>query len=164
MQKLFLDVIAAAARSVILDPSELRHSSYATWLWTREESDFDSNDVTTYLRREGCGVNESLIQKYGELNREAVDLREIGSAAPWLECLRVPFINYGSFEQFRVAPKYDAIFTFTTPAINDSGDAAFLEVWEEDGRYSNMGTWSYIQMCLVDGKWKASWKQMHTIS
>jgi len=157
-------VIAASALSVIPETSEFRPASYATWASTRDEDDFDATGVIDYLKREGRDVVESLIHKYGESNPTPVALQEIESIAPWIECLPVSFVEYQSFRQLRENPKYIEILTFTTPVLADTNDLAFLEVWEEDGRYSNMGTWWWMQMRLVDGSWKPDWQQIHAIS
>ncbi|MEZ6096004.1 MAG: hypothetical protein R3C03_17570 [Pirellulaceae bacterium] len=120
----------------------------------RDEDDFNASSVIKYLKREGHDVEETLVQKYGESSPEPIPLREIESIAPWIECLPESFVEYQSFRQLRENPKYIEILTFTTPVLTDTRDVAFLEVWEEDGRYSNMGTWWWMQMRLADGSWK----------
>ncbi len=159
-----INVIAASALSVIPDTFGFKTASYATWATTREEDDFDAARIIDYLKREGRAVEESLLQKYGESSPTQIPLLELSAMAPWIECLPASFVDYKSFQPLRKIPKYIEILTFTTPVFADSQDLAFLEVWEEDGRYSNMGTWWWMQMHRVDGAWKPDWQHVHAIS
>jgi hypothetical protein len=161
-----LDLLVAAAECVVPNPEALKPRSFATWVSTRQDDDFDADSSIPYLRREGTDVDESLLRRYGRLHRmpNSVDLRGITSIAPWIECLDVPFVEYASFAKIRENPRFVEILTFTTPAVTESGDAAFLEVWTEDGRYPQMGLWWWIQMGRTDGRWTPVWKHMHAIS
>jgi hypothetical protein len=93
-------------------------------------------------------VDESLLRSYARIHKShtAIDLRGVAEMAPWIECLDDPFVEYASFRKLRENPHYIGILTFTTPAISDNGDVAFLEVWTEDGRFAQMGTWWWVDM------------------
>jgi hypothetical protein len=159
-----LDVIVAAALSVLPDRSELKPRSYATWHSTRTDDYFDAARALEYLKRERYAADESLLHRYGQPNQPPINLDNIASIAPWIESLGIPFVEYTSFAKIRKVPRYIGILTFTMPVISEAGEAAFVEVWTEDGRYSQMGMWWWIQLRFEEGTWTSDWRHVHAIS
>ena len=164
MQTRILDVIAASARTVIDNAAELDDASYATWATTRAVVDFDARRAVEYLEHQGCSVENSLLHQYARSQSTVIALHQIEAVAPWIECLPTRFVDYETLEQLRKVRTYVGILTFTTPAIAPGGNVAFLEVWVEDGRYSQMGTCWWIQLRLNNAQWEPDWRQIHAIS
>lgn len=167
MSKDTIEMLVAAVVDYIGDSSSARDLSYATWRETRHKDDFNPKLTNRYLRSEGCEVNEQLLHTYSEIHHHyhsPVLLTNITKQAPWIDCVDQAFVNYDSFESLRTNPKYVEIFTFTTPAFTNDRRIAFFELWAEDGRYSQMGSWWWVQMRLSDSGWKVDWKSMFAIS
>lgn len=141
-------------------------SRYCTWKTTRWDDDFDFPTTLRYLRAEGDDPDEMLLQRYAALHKQhkPIDLSGIHELASWIDALEDDFVNYSSFRRVRAAFTYSKIVTFTTPAISESEDLAFLELWTEDGRYAQMGYWWWLQMRLTNGSWRVDWKNMHAMS
>ncbi|MBL8872485.1 MAG: hypothetical protein JNK90_22100 [Planctomycetaceae bacterium] len=158
-----LSIFAAAAQHLVVGTPTSR---CCTWRTTRWDDDFDLSSTLRYLRAEGDDPDELLLQRYAALHEQhiTIDLAGIGKQASWIELLEDEFVDYASFRHIRETNAYSTIVTFTTPAISDSKDLAFLELWTEDGRYAQMGCWWWLQMRLTSRGWNVDWKNMHAMS
>jgi hypothetical protein len=161
-----LDLLAAAAEHVIPTQSVRKPNSYATWRATRHDDEFDAESSIRYLRSEGIDVDDRLLRRYAQVHADhnGITLQELPKIAPWIDRLDEPFIEYASFRKLRETPRYIEIITFTTPAISEDGESGFLELWTEDGRYAQMGSWWWVQMRLKDDNWTVDWMNLHAIS
>ncbi|MFM7517889.1 MAG: hypothetical protein ACKO3V_13180 [Pirellula sp.] len=158
-----LSVIVAAAQHLV---AGVPASRYCTWKTTRWDDEFDLPTTLRYLRAESDNPDELLLQQYADLHKqhEPIELAGIHTLAPWIDSLEHDFIDYSSFRLTRENMTYSTIATFTTPAVSESNDQAFLEVWTEDGRYAQMGFWWWLQLRFTRTGWIVEWENMHSIS
>jgi hypothetical protein len=166
MGRAIQSLLAAAAEHVVPSDRARKPLSYATWNATRQDDEFDLESTCRYLTAKGINVDEALLRRYARIHEShvAIDLCGLTAIAPWIECLDEPFVEYSSFRKLRETPRYVEILTFTTPAISEEGDSGFLEVWTEDGRYAQMGSWWWIQLQLKYGRWTLDWMNIHAMS
>lgn len=166
MSTAILNALAAAAEYVVPNQTARKPNSYATWIATRHDDEFDAESSIRYLRSEGIDVDDQFLRRYAQVHADhhAITLQELPKIAPWIDRLGDPFIEYASFRKLRETPRYIEIITFTTPAFSEDGELGFLELWIEDGRYAQMGSWWWIQMRLQNCRWIVDWMNLHAIS
>ena len=166
MNRSVVEMLATAAREVVVGHAKASPLFYATWSETTRDPDFEPKSTIRLLRSEGCDVDDSLIHRYAELHQEhsTISLIGIDEFAPWLIGLDRTFVDYDSFRSLRAEFRFVEVLTFTTPAVSDDGRCAFLEIWTEDGRHSHRGCWYWLQLRRADFGWKLDWKNLHALS
>lgn len=161
-----LDMLSVATPAVLGNLEYASPRTYATWQETRRDDLFEPHATISLLRAKRFAVHDELLIAYAAIQKQhtPLSLAKINKLLRWLTAVNTAFVGYQSFVPLRAEARYIAIFTFTTPAFSQDGNLAFLEVWTEDGRYTRMGAWWWLQMRLTSTGWSVDWKYMHAMS
>jgi hypothetical protein len=158
-------VLAAAARSP--DEASSRDSKKsATWPTTFQTEEFhvgrfDVDSTKSFLQSKGHEIDLELLQSYAMPNRPVISLRRIGKFADWLKPLPDQSL---SIRQVRETQEFGQLLKFTTPSISADGTKAFLELWQEDGTYPQMGSGYYVLVENSGTYWRTKWAHMCWLS
>jgi hypothetical protein len=158
-------VVAAAARSPS-ETSDRDSKKSATWPTTFPPEEFHTGrfsveSVRNSLQSQGNEIDFELLQSYAVPNRPVISLRRIGKFADWIKPLSDPS---QSFREVRETQEFAQLLRFTTPAISADGTKAFLEIHQEDGAYSQMGSGYFVLVENTGTYWRTKWVCMHWFS
>jgi len=148
-------VLAAAARSPS-DASERDSKKSATWPTTFPTEEFhvgrfDVESTRSFLQSEGHEIDLKLLQSYAVPNRPVISLRRIGKFADWLKPIADSNL---SMRQVQETQEFAQLLKFTTPSISADGTKAFLQLWQEDGTYPQMGSGYYVLVKNTGTYWR----------
>ncbi len=161
-----LEIVLAAASRSPEQTSDRGPKKTATWPSTFQTEEFhvgrfSAESVRGYLLSAGHEIDLDLIQSYAVPDRPVISLRRIGKFADWLKPLSDQSL---SIRHVQETQEFAQLLRFTTPAVSPDGTKAFLELWQEDGTYPQMGSGYYVLVENTGIYWRRKWAHMCWLS
>jgi hypothetical protein len=161
-----LEIVLAAASRSPENTSDHGSKKAATWPDTFQTEDFhvgrfEVESTRSFLQSEGHEIDLELLKSYAVPDRPVISLRRIGKFADWLKPLSDQSL---SIRQVQETQEFEQLLRFTTPAISADRTKAFLQLWQENGTYPQMGSGYYVLVENTGIYWRRKWAHMCWLS